>query len=91
MGLESAGKMLMQAAQDAKTVSSDHIIKVVVESVIFVGIGLVVFLIAFFLMTRLAPFSVRKEIEEDQNTALGVVMGAVIIGLAIIIAAAIGG
>lgn len=91
MGLESAGKMLMQAAQDADAVSSGHIIKVVVESVIFVGIGLVVFLIAFFLMTKLAPFSVRKEIEEDQNTALGVVMGAVIIGLAIIIAAAIGG
>lgn len=91
MGLESAGKMLMQAAQDANAVSSGHIIKVVVESVIFVGIGLVVFLIAFFLMTKLAPFSVRKEIEEDQNTALGVVMGAVIIGLAIIIAAAIGG
>ena len=81
----------MQAAQDANAVSSGHIIKVVVESVIFVGIGLVVFLIAFFLMTKLAPFSVRKEIEEDQNTALGVVMGAVIIGLAIIIAAAIGG
>jgi len=91
MGLESAGKMLMQAAQDAKGVNSGHIVKVVVESVIFVGIGLVVFLIAFFLMTKLAPFSVRKEIEEDQNTALGVVMGAVIIGLAIIIAAAIGG
>ena len=81
----------MQAAQDANAVNSGHIIKVVVESVIFVGIGLVVFLIAFFLMTKLAPFSVRKEIEEDQNTALGVVMGAVIIGLAIIIAAAIGG
>lgn len=90
MGLESGTKMLMQAAQN-EAVSTGHIVKVVVESVIFVGIGLVVFLIAFFLMTKMAPFSVRKEIEEDQNTALGVVMGAVIIGLAIIIAAAIGG
>ena len=68
-----------------------NVLKVVLESLTFVGIGLVVFLIAFVLMTKLAPFSVRKEIEEDQNTALGIVMGSVIIGLAIIIAAAIHG
>ncbi len=58
-------------------------------SLIYVLIGVVVFAIAFFLMTKVAPFSIRKEIEEDQNTSLGVLMGSVIIGLAIIIAAAI--
>lgn len=67
------------------------IVKVAVESVVFVTIGLVVFGIAFFLVTKLAPFSIRKEIEEDQNTALGVMIGALIIGLAMIISAAIGG
>jgi uncharacterized membrane protein YjfL (UPF0719 family) len=70
---------------------TSHIVKVLVESMIFVGIGLVMFVIAFVLMTKMAPFSIRKEIEEDQNTALGILMGSVIIGLAIIIAAAIGG
>ena len=55
------------------------------------GIGVVVFGIAFLVMVKMAPFSVQKEIEEDQNTALGIVMGSVIIGLAIIIAAAMGG
>ena len=39
----------------------------------------------------LTPFSIRKEIEEDQNVALGIVIGSVIIGLALIIAHAIGG
>ena len=93
MGFENATMMTMQAADAAapKGLSADTIIRVVVESVIFVGIGLVVFLVAFFLMTKLAPFSIRKEIEEDQNTSLGILMGSVIIGLAIIIAAAIGG
>ncbi len=67
------------------------ILKVAVESIVFVAIGLLVFGIAFFLITKLAPFSIRKEIEEDQNTALGIVIGAVIIGLALIISAAIGG
>ena len=40
---------------------------------------------------KVAPFSVRKEIEEDQNTALGIIIGSMIIGLAIIIGAAIHG
>jgi uncharacterized membrane protein YjfL (UPF0719 family) len=68
-----------------------HVIKVVVESVVFVAIGILLFLLAFWLMTKLSPFSIRKEIEEDQNVALGIVIGAVLIGMAIIIAAAIGG
>jgi putative membrane protein len=67
------------------------IIKAIVSSVIFVGIGLVVFLMAFWLITKITPFSIRKEIEEDQNTSLGIVIGAVIIGLAMIISAAIHG
>ena len=63
----------------------------VVSSAAFAGIGLLVFGIAFFLIVKLSPFSVRKEIEEDQNIALGVIMAGVFIGIAIIIAAAIGG
>jgi putative membrane protein len=63
----------------------------VVSSAVFAGIGLVVFGIAFWIMTRVAPFSVKKEIEEDQNVALGVIMAGVIIGVALIIAAAIHG
>jgi uncharacterized membrane protein YjfL (UPF0719 family) len=40
-------------------------------------------------MVRIVPFSVRKEIEEDQNTSLGIIMGSIIIGISIIIAAAV--
>jgi putative membrane protein len=63
----------------------------VVSAAVFAGIGLVVFAAAFWIMTKLAPFSVRKEIEEDQNTALAVIMAGVIIGVSLIIAAAIQG
>ena len=66
-------------------------VRMIVSSLIFVGIGMVMFLIAFFLMTKITPFSIRKEIEEDQNTALAVVIGAVILGLSHIISAAIHG
>ena len=56
-----------------------------------VVLGLVFFVIAFLAINRFAPFSVRKEIEEDQNTSLAILIGSVIVGIAIIIAAAIHG
>ncbi len=55
----------------------------------YVALGLAVFGLSFWIFEKVAPFSIRREIEEDQNTALGIVLGSVILGLAIIIAAAI--
>jgi uncharacterized membrane protein YjfL (UPF0719 family) len=69
----------------------DNIGDAAVSSAVFAGIGLVVFAAAFWIMTKLAPFSIRKEIETDQNTALAVIMAGVIIGVSLIIAAAISG
>jgi putative membrane protein len=63
----------------------------VVSSAVFAGIGLIVFAVAFWLMTKIAPFSVKKEIEDDQNVALAVIMAGVLIGISLIIAAAISG
>ena len=62
-----------------------------VASSVFAGIGLVVFGIAFFLIVKLSPFSIKKEIEEDHNTALAVIMAGVIIGVSLIISSAVGG
>ncbi len=59
-------------------------------TLLYTGVGVGVFLMAFFVIAKLLPFSLRKEIEEDQNVALGVVIGAVILGLAHIIAAVVG-
>lgn len=63
----------------------------VVSSAVFAGIGLAVFALAFYIMTKVAPFSVKKEIEEDQNVALAVIMAGVLIGISLIIAAAVHG
>ena len=72
-------------------VKLDDLLPVLATTVIFVAIGLVVFAIAFFIVVIVAPFSVKKEIEEDQNTALAVIIGSLIIGVAMIISAAIQG
>jgi len=58
-------------------------------TIVYVVVGLVFFGIGYLLFDKITPFSVRKEIEADQNTALAIIIGAVIIGVAIIIAAAI--
>ena len=72
-------------------VKMEELLPTMATTVIFVAIGLVVFAIAFAIVVLVAPFSVKKEIEEDQNTALAIIIGALIIGIAIIIASAING
>ncbi|XXF79263.1 DUF350 domain-containing protein [Myxococcaceae bacterium GXIMD 01537] len=60
-------------------------------SVIYSLVGLAVFVAGWYVIRFIMPFDVHKEIEADQNTALGIVIGSFILGLAIIIAAAISG
>ena len=72
-------------------VKLDDLLPVLTTTVIFVAIGLIVFAIAFLIVVLVAPFSVKKEIEEDQNTALAIIIGALIIGVALIISSAIQG
>ncbi len=60
-------------------------------SVVYALVGLVVFVVGLWVFRLIMPFDVHKEIEVDQNVALGVVMGSFIIGLALIISAAITG
>ena len=58
---------------------------------VYSGIGLLVFSLFFIFVVKVLPFPILKEIEEDQNVALAVLLGSVVIGLSIIIAAAIHG
>jgi putative membrane protein len=67
----------------------DTLLPVVVTTLIFVVLGLIVFALAFLVIAKAAPFSVRKEIEDDQNIALAIVIASVILGSALIIAAAV--
>jgi uncharacterized membrane protein YjfL (UPF0719 family) len=67
------------------------VVKDLVLSLVYSMIGIVMFAVGFLIIKLVTPFSLRKEIEEDQNTALGILIGSVILGIAIVIASAIGG
>lgn len=82
---------LLQPGVLALVVRFDQLAEVLVTTLIFVLIGLIFFAVSFFVLEKVTPFSIRKEIEDDQNTALGIVIGAMLIGIAIIIGAAIQG
>ena len=69
----------------------ETLLPVLVTTLVFVVLGLLVFAIAFFVIGKATPFSVRKEIEEDHNVALAIVIASVILGTALIIAAAVHG
>jgi putative membrane protein len=60
-----------------------------VAALVFALIGIAVFAISFFILDRLTPFELWREICERQNTALATLIGLVSLGLGIIIAAAI--
>ncbi|MFL6283171.1 MAG: DUF350 domain-containing protein [Pyrinomonadaceae bacterium] len=64
---------------------------VLVTTAIFTAFGLIVFGLAYVIIVKASPFSIRKEIEDDQNTALAIIIGSVIIGVSLIIAAAVHG
>lgn len=62
-----------------------------VSSAAFAALGVVVFTITFWLITKMVPFSIHKEIEHDHNTALAILVASVILGIAMIVSAAIKG
>ena len=75
----------------ALIVPLEGLLPVFITTLVFVVFGLIVFALAFLIIAKSAPFSVRKEIEDDQNIALAIVIGSVILGSALIIAAAVHG
>ncbi len=61
----------------------------VISSLLYTLIGIAVFSVSFILIDKLTPYDLWKELIEKKNTALALVVGAVGLGICIIIAAAI--
>jgi uncharacterized membrane protein YjfL (UPF0719 family) len=65
------------------------IVRNVELALVFALIGIVVFVVSFVVIDRLTPYDLWKEIVQEKNTALAVLIGAMSIGICIIIAAAV--
>lgn len=67
----------------------DAAIENMIPAALYALLGFALYGLFWLIVVKISPFSVRKELEDDQNTALGIVLGCGMLGIAIIIAAAV--
>ena len=60
-----------------------------IAALVYSVMGLAIFAVAFIVVDRLTPYHLWKEIIDEHNTALAIVVGAVAIGISIIVSSAI--
>ena len=60
-------------------------------SIVYALIGVVVFWVSFVIIDKITPYNLWEEIVEKHNVALGIVVGAMSLGISIIVAAAVHG
>ena len=60
-------------------------------SILYALIGVVIFWLCFVIIDKVTPYKLWEEIVEKQNVALGIVVGAMALGISIIVAAAVHG
>jgi putative membrane protein len=62
---------------------------VLFNSLIYSLLGVAVFWLSFLVIDKMTPYHLWQEINEKQNMALAIVVGAMCLGIAVIVAAAI--
>lgn len=63
----------------------------IVNSIIYSVLGFVILIIAYFIIEKMTPENTWKEVVEKNNIAVAIVLAAFIIGISMIISAAIHG
>jgi putative membrane protein len=61
----------------------------VVNAVVYAAIGIVIFAGSFLVLDKLTPYNLWKEIVQEHNVALAILLGAMSLGICVIIAAAV--
>ncbi len=61
----------------------------VLAATLFAVLGIAIFALSFVVLDRATPYNLWKEIIEEKNVALAVLLGAASIGICVIIAAAV--
>jgi putative membrane protein len=61
------------------------------NSLLFSALGIIVLLIAYFIIEKITPENTWKKITQENNAAVAIVFAALIIGISMIISAAIHG
>ena len=65
--------------------------QLVINSLVFSAVGITVLFVAYFIIEKITPENTWKKITQENNTAVAIVFAALIIGISMIISAAIHG
>ncbi len=66
-----------------------HEFNQIILTVVYAIVGFALLALGVLVMEKLTPFSIRKEIEEDQNVALGIIVAGAMIAIGIMVGAVI--
>jgi uncharacterized membrane protein YjfL (UPF0719 family) len=61
----------------------------ILNAVVYSVLGIIIFSLAFMIIDKMTPYDLWREICQEKNTALAIMVGAMSIGVCIIIAAAV--
>ncbi len=87
-----AGTLLIPALAHAQQAGAQRIglVAGLILSIVYGLVGILLLMIGYKIFEWITPFSVNDALSKDQNRAVGIVVGAIFIGVAIIVAAALG-
>ncbi len=84
-----AGASRALAADAGESGKVDLLLWNLLSTVVYGFVGMILAFVGYKLYSLVVPFDLNKELAEDDNPAVGIVAGAVILGVSIIVAAAI--
>jgi putative membrane protein len=61
----------------------------ILNALVYAVLGILIFVVAFSLLDKITPYDLWGEICEKKNVALAIMVGAMSIGISIIIASAV--
>jgi uncharacterized membrane protein YjfL (UPF0719 family) len=87
--LRAVPTLLLQAAPPAVPLQPTPIWRLMLDAALFGLSGIVLLIIGYYLWELITPYNIRRELHENRNTAVAIVVAAFIIGMAIVIAASL--
>jgi putative membrane protein len=63
--------------------------RLLIDASIFGIVGIILLIVGYYVWEIVTPYNVRKELEENKNVAVAIVVAAFILGMSIVIAASL--
>lgn len=86
--LAAVPTLLLQAGQAVPSTPAP-LWRLMLDATLFGLAGIVLLIIGYYLWELITPYNLRREIHENRNVAVAIVVAAFILGMAMIIAASL--